>query len=106
MDAILKNQLRHVSLAVSFTSSTVNESDNQTDMSQSQPKDPLPRNREKKFSPYLVGVAGLSTWSRFCRTPAGLQTSETTDRKPGTFFPLRNREMKRFFTHRKCRGYP
>lgn len=27
MEAILKNQLRHVSLAVSFTSSTVNESE-------------------------------------------------------------------------------
>lgn len=30
MEAILKNQLRHVSLAVSFTSSTVNESEEDT----------------------------------------------------------------------------
>lgn len=24
--------------------------------------------------PYLAGVVGLNTWSRFCRTPGGLQT--------------------------------
>lgn len=34
---------------------------------------------------YLVGVLGLNTWSRFCRTPAGLRTSETTVRKPALF---------------------
>lgn len=32
--------------------------------------------------PYLVGVLGLSTWSRFYRTPARLQTRETAVRRP------------------------
>lgn len=39
MEAILKNQLRHVSLAVSFTSSTVNESEETKRTNQTRARD-------------------------------------------------------------------
>lgn len=51
---------------------------------------------------YLVGVSGLNTWSRFYRTPAGLQTSKMTVRKPAHF--LLSWEKWGCRTHRKCRG--
>lgn len=71
MEAILKNQLRQVSLAVSFTSSTVKESeeDKSTDK-MSIFFDASSTFKQQSY--YLAKVSDQNTWSRSFQTPAGL----------------------------------